>query len=436
MAGTSGLTEASERIVRLVDAALPDAPVVVALSGGADSAVLAWAISAAGRSVRAVTVDHGLPASPGLIDAARAVAGVLGVPHTVLPVAPASSEGDLRDLRYAALEDEAKPEEVVVTGHTADDQAETVLGNLLRGAGTAGLGGMPARSGRLLRPLLDVTRAQVREVAADLRLPFADDPDNVAAHRRRSRLRTETIPYLEERFNPAVRQALLRTGRIAAEDDRALEAWARDIPISAGPAQARVAAASLSTLPTAVASRVARRLLREVFSPHAGTAADVAAVLGVAGGAANRAGLSRGWLVEREGASVVLHPGAQAGVPEPVVLPVPGRVDFGAWMISAVVAPRPPVPRPLGRWTAVIPAGTQPLRVRAARPGETIPMHGGSKRVADALREAGVPVRLRRTWPVLERDGTMVWLVGARLAAGTAVGSDAPIWVLRAEVPS
>lgn len=419
----------------MVDAALPDAPIAVALSGGADSAVCAWAVAASGRPVRAIVVDHRLPASANLVSAAEAVAERLSLGCEVVAVGPGrGDEGELRELRYAAVEAVAEPGEVLVTGHTADDQAETVLGNLIRGAGAGGLAGIPAQRGRWLRPLLEVTRAEVRAVAEELGLPFADDPDNVSTDLRRSRLRVEAIPYLEERFNPAVRGALRRAGRLAAEDDLVLEQRAAAVAASAGPDEARVAAAALTTVPPAVSSRVVRRMLRGVFAPYPGDARDVRAVLDVAAGVVARAGLSRGWLAEREGAAVVVHPDAPRAAPGPVELPSPGRVAFGRWTVSAEPLPRPPSPRPLGRWTALIDDVPGGLVVRVARPGETIPMGDGSKRVADALREAGVPARLRATWPVLERGGTMVWLVGARLAAGSAARTDAPVLMVHAEV--
>ena len=117
-------------------------------------------------------------------------------------------------------------------------------------------------------------------------------------------------------------------------------------------------------------------------------------------------------------------------------MPVPGRAEFGGWVFSTERADERPIPSPLGRWVAVIDEAPGPLVVRAVDPGDTIPMADGSKRVVDALREAGVPASLRPTWPVLERDGTMLWLVGARLASQAAAAAGAPVVVVRAEVPT
>jgi tRNA(Ile)-lysidine synthetase-like protein len=172
----------------------------------------------------------------------------------------------------------------------------------------------------------------------------------------------------------------------------------------------------LVTLPEAVASRVARRALRVLLHPYAGLRSDVEAVLEVARRGGRRP-LSGDHLVVHEGPLVALHPVGAVKPPAPVTLEAPGAAGFGPWRLTAV--PREPGdPRPIGVHAAVLPAG--PLTVRAATPGDTVALRDGSKRVVDALREAGVPERVRPRWPVVERDGTIAWVVGARVAHGTA----------------
>ena len=123
--------------------------VVIALSGGPDSAAVAALAREAGICTRAVHVDHGLPASPAMRAAAIAVAEKLGIQLEVVEVRPAgTSETELRAARYEALLEHVGPNETIVTGHTSDDQAETVLMNLFRGAGPRGLAGIPARRGQ------------------------------------------------------------------------------------------------------------------------------------------------------------------------------------------------------------------------------------------------------------------------------------------------
>ena len=392
-----------------VTAFVPTGPVVIALSGGADSAALALAAVAREDPVRAITVDHGLPGSALLVAAAREIAAVLGLTHEVVEAHGGVSETDLRLARMEAIEAALRPGEVVLTGHTRDDQAETVLGNLLRGAGPAGLAGIPARRGVWIRPMLDISREAARRIAGLAGLPFVDDPQNDDPAIRRNQLRQVTIPSLETRYNPALKAALARTARLAAADDEMLEKRAAAVPIKREEEAVLVPAAALATLPTPVGSRVARRAIRMLLDPYPGSAEDVAAVMDAVSGTIGQ--LSGGLLAEREGPFVTIHSPEAPAVPKPVELPVPGSVRFGAWLIVSGAEGD----AALGRQGAVI-AATGPLVVRAVAPGDRIRVKGGTKKVFDALGEAGVPRRLRRRWPVVESGGRVAWLVSIRAA--------------------
>lgn len=414
-------------------AGLPEAPLLIALGGGADSAVCAWAAVELGRPARAATVDHGLPASPSLIDAARRLAGRLRLPHRLLP-APADgrSEEALRVARYRALEEAAAPGELIVTGHTRDDQAETVLANLLRGAGTGGLAGIPPRRGRWCRPLLGVSRAEARAAADALGLPYADDPENEDQARRRNLLRHRVIPALEQEVGPGVRAALARAAGLLAADDAELGRPAAAVPLRRDVDAVRLPAACLSTLPEPVAGRAVRRALRLVLAPYPGVGEDVRAVLRVAAGEAACLPIQGGHLACREGPWVALvAPGPLPGL-APVPLSVPGEVCFGRWRVAAEGPLPRPSPVPLGRRAALAdPALAKVgLTVREAAPGDRVDTGGGSKAVAEALREAGVAARLRGNWPVVCSGGTIAWVAGARLAAWAAPRGPAVI-VLR-----
>lgn len=400
MADAGGLTPFPMR--DLVLRQVPSGPSVVALSGGADSVFLAWAVSER-PPVRAVTVDHGLPASAALIESAIAAAAHLGLDHAVIPAGPASpTESDLRRVRLAALEAHAACDEWILTGHTGDDQAETVLGNLLRGSGSAGLAGIPVRRGRFVRPMLALTRAEVREAVQALGLPFVDDPMNLDMGIRRNRIRLETIPMLEEAYNRRLRQALVRTGALLAADDALLDGRAAAVPVRRDEEAVLIPASALALLPVPVASRVVRRALRLLAGPHGGVARAVEAVLAVAAGAAGGE-VPGGLSVRREGPFVALA-GAPPDPPGEVSLSVPGVARFGPWTVEA------------GSGGVAVPV-SGPVTIRASRPGERVAIVGGHKSVAEALREAGVPPRLRGRWPVVEESGRIAWVVGVRVSS-------------------
>ena len=265
MAGSRRLTDLSEGILARVREHLPEGRLVVALSGGADSAVCAWAVDRLGTGPRVVHIDHGWPGSPALRKAALAVADQLGLDCRVVEVRPAagpSPEGQARLVRYEALEGELGDDEWLLTGHTMDDQAETILGNILRGAGAGGLLGIPRQRARIVRPLLEVSRAETRELAALLGLSWSDDPTNRDTSLRRNSLRREVIPYLETRFNPAFQAALVRLASSLEEDEQPQEAAAQTVPVEIVDSMVRLPAPLLSTLPRPIASRAVRRALR------------------------------------------------------------------------------------------------------------------------------------------------------------------------------
>lgn len=415
MAGTGGLSAADlDAFVAEVAAELPSERVIVALSGGADSAALAYAVARSGMKGRAVTVHHHLPGSEALVRAATRIAGDLGLEHAVIDAPGGETETELRETRLEALEKSRDAAEWILTGHTRDDQAETVLGNLIRGAGSGGLAGIPRRRFPWARPLLGVPRERTRAVARSVGLPFVDDPENEDPSVRRNRLRNEVIPLLEREFNPELREALARTAEFVAADDEVLEARAAAVPIRCEEEAVLVPAAALAVLPVPVAARVARRALRVVLDPYPGTAADVAAVLTAVSGRTGQ--IAGGFLAQREGALVAIHPGEPPPPPKPVILETPGESAFGPWRIRAGA----PGSAGLGRHGAVVPAG--PLVVRAARSGDRIAILDGAKKVFDALAEAGVPPRLRARWPVLESGGTILWVVAVRVADGQGGG--------------
>ena len=224
------------------DQLIPDGvPLVIAISGGADSSALLLAASqlAPGRRWRLVAahVDHMLRPSSGHDSAvARALAERLSVPFherrvdvaSLARTAGASLEAAGREARYSFFEEIADAlgeDGLIATGHTADDSAETVLLNLARGSGVAGLRGIPVRRGRVVRPLLGARRAELRRALIATDVPFVDDESNSDPRFARNRVRAEVMPALE-RLNPAVVEALLRLATLAGDDDDLLTATA------------------------------------------------------------------------------------------------------------------------------------------------------------------------------------------------------------------
>lgn len=274
----------------------PGTAVACAVSGGADSTALMALAVAAGCTVEAVHVDHGL--RPGSADEAVVVArnaALLGASFRSLSVDVVDGpnlEARARAARYAALPDG------ILTGHTADDQAETVLINLLRGA----VGGLGAMRRGTQRPLLALRRHETEAVCAELGLEVVVDPSNADPRHLRNRVRHELLPLLADLSQRDPVPVLVRQADLARADSDLLDDLAADLD----PTDAR----ALAELPPALARRAIRRWLDTGYPPDAAT---VERVLAVARGEALGTDVGGGRRVSRHRQRLVLDVPEGAG---------------------------------------------------------------------------------------------------------------------------
>jgi len=217
--------------------------VLVAASGGADSTALALALKELGCNIALAHIHHGIRGKAATADArfVRALAKSLKVPFFFekfnVP-AEAKNSGDslemvARRVRRDFLRATARAEgfRLIATGHTADDQVETVLMRIVRGTSVSGLAGIAYSSKRggltTIRPLRDVTHDQVIAYLKQQKQAWREDASNADDFAMRNRVRHEILPLLEKRLNPSVRQALLRLADIAAAEDEVMAGLAK-----------------------------------------------------------------------------------------------------------------------------------------------------------------------------------------------------------------
>ncbi len=210
--------------------------ILLAVSGGADSTalmlVLARHAERLAMRVEVATLDHGLRAessaeAAGVIHRAQSL-GLVAHARRLSLFDGAGLEQRARDARYpelAAIKNE-RGLELIATAHTASDQAETVLMRLARGSALGGASAIHARLGGVIRPLLSLTRDQVRSYLAALNEPFIEDPMNVDPRFLRVRVRRELLPLFESTAGPKVAEHLARFAQYAGEDEALLEQWA------------------------------------------------------------------------------------------------------------------------------------------------------------------------------------------------------------------
>lgn len=244
-----------------------DARILVGVSGGPDSALLVGTLALlaprVGFSVEAVHVNHGLGAHARVLEeGARAVCERFQVPlHQRAVTVPVDGglglEGAAREVRHAAMNDVlvSRACDFLATGHTATDVAETFLQRVLEGAGR-GQGALPERDGNRLRPLLELTRDDVRRITRDAGIPCAADPMNEDPDLLRGFIRSSVWPVLSSRFG-GIDRTLARAALHAREDHDALENWATRSWSEEGGLSRDVA----RTLPIAVLTRALRQMV-------------------------------------------------------------------------------------------------------------------------------------------------------------------------------
>ena len=385
-----------------------DGLVLCAVSGGADSMYLLARLQELGYAVAAGHYNHGLRGVEADRDEAfvRDFCAARGIPFVsekgdVAAFAAAQgmgTEAAARTLRYAFLERVADTlgAAVIATAHTAGDNAETVLLHLARGAGLKGLGGIPPKRGRVVRPMLDVTRAEVESYLAEHDIQYVTDSTNGEDDYARNRVRHGAVPALES-VDPAFVRAVGRTAALVREDETFLQSLAEEF-LEQYADENSVDAGALAAQPWPVASRAVRLLAgRDMALVH------VQAILKAAagGGAADVPDLR----VASSGGRLVFDPVGAAPIPERV-LPVPGEVYVpeAGWLIRARKFTA--MPRDVHKSYNIFYFQCEnicgSISVTGRRPGDTYRPagRGCTKKLKQLLREAGIP-----SW---KRDGVLV----------------------------
>ncbi len=378
-----------------------DSRVLAAVSGGPDSTALLLALHELGVEVTAAHFDHALRPGSALDGAHVArLCARLGIrllsERRAQPLAGGSIQAAARAARYEFLERarQAAGAELIATAHIAGDQAETVLMNILRGADVRGLRGIPARNGRIVRPLLTVTRSSVEQYLAARGQSARDDPSNRDLRFTRARVRYLLIPAL-----PPVEQRLIR---IAAAAAAAGERLAEAAPGGAEPAARRTALLQLYEAAGGPSPALARRHLTE---------------------------MDRLLQAGRTGASLALPGGLRFRV-----LPgaVPEIAREGQRRPEAKLHQRQCPGCRRSQHAVHLAAGALTLGTR--RPGLRIhlPAGRGTKKLQDLFVDAKVPRHERDSYPLVFLDGELAWVPGIAADARFTTPSERPgrhVWL-------
>lgn len=421
----------------------------VAFSGGADSTALLAAAAVLRRrfrwQLRALHVNHHLQASADVwARAARATAKRLGVPCTVLdaPVRLArglSPEAAARAARYTALRGQLHAGEWLLLAQHEDDQAETLLLQLLRGAGVAGLSAMPAKAGPMLRPLLQVTRAQLQAYLRRRDIAWIEDPSNADERFDRNYLRQRVLPLLRARW-PSLGLTISRSAALAAEAQQLLAAQA-DLQLQVARDGAALRVTVLRRLDEAARRNALRRWLewREVPMPDQRRLQEIAGPMLRARFDAQPVVCWPGGRVRRHGALLYA---AVEGNPAmaPAVRPAAGAADAGRLAWDWLRVPRLALPG--GAWLALQPDphgdmsyAALPARVtvRFRNADGTVGSQRGGQRLKRLLQSQALPPWQRDAVPLVYAGRRLIavgdWWRAAELGLGlsaSAAGRLAP----------
>jgi tRNA(Ile)-lysidine synthase len=408
--------------VSVLEAARPlipaGSPLLVLVSGGGDSVCLLDVAVRLDARVSALHVNYGLrDGAAGDEELVRDLCGRFGVPLFAERVALGDPAGNLqeraRDARYALAERLAEGD--YAAAHTASDQAETLLYRLAVSPGSRALHGMSPRRGRLVRPLLGVTREEVRAYLRSRGLEWREDPSNADRRFARARVRHDLIEALRT-IGPAAEQTIAETARQLREEAEVLDAAVEDAlgVLGGGPG---VSASELIRQPAAVRRLVLRHLAEQAGGELG--AGDTERILALGGRGSKSLDLGGGVRVVVEYGTLRFTRAGEAAVPDPVVLTVPGRARFGDWDVEAAAGAPGEVS---------VTGVTGPLTVRAWREGDRMrPIGlGGTKTLQDLFTDKKVPRELRRTLPVVVvGNDAIVWVAGVAVDERFAAGADA-----------
>src|SRR5262245_19343329 len=397
-----------------------------AVSGGADSVCLLHILLELGFTPHVLHLNHGLRGEESRQDAefVRALAAQLGLAVTIrdATLAPGNLEESARGARLDFFREMIASGTVdrVALGHTRNDQAETVLFRLLRGAGTAGLAGIrPVTADGIVRPLIEVDRAEVERYLRERHIAWREDSTNSGRQFARNRIRHDLLPQLARDWNPAIVETLAHTASFAAAEEEYWNGEIERFPLTAKHGGILAAADSLAGLPVALGRRVVRRAielakgdLRQVDFRHVERILELAAP-------------SRGHgRVQIPGLDVVrsfnwVRFGGLAPSPYSIPVTIPGFLPIpGSDCSLSLELIEKTETSGLSHYVYNIEMGcldwprlSGSLEIRNWRPGDRYrPCDvARSQKLKTLFQQARIPLWERRGWPVLV-DGTgIVW---------------------------
>jgi tRNA(Ile)-lysidine synthase len=426
----------------------------VAVSGGADSVFLLHALRELGLRLSVIHIEHGIRGAASIADAdfVARLAASFGLPFYVRKADVPAIEGNLeeaaRNVRQAFYAELIASGQVdrVATGHTRSDQAETVLYRILRGSGLTGLSGiLPVTGEGVVRPLLEIDRAEIEAWLRQRDIAWKEDETNQDRTFARNRLRQEVLPLLREAFNPQLNQALAHLAALAHDEEAYWDAeLASHLPRTARHQPQVLTASQLAAAPPAFARRLIRRAMEIAKGDLRGI--EFAHIERVLRMARSQDGHDR---FQAPGIDVcrsfdLIRLSASGLTPNDthdfsIAIPVPGSVELpgsGARIILQVLEKEAPEQGTTQPCATVVNEldwqrfgrgrGAPSLELRNWRPGDQYRRIGQSKpeKIKFFFQEARIPLWERGNWPIITYNEAIIWARRFGAAAEFATGPE------------
>ena len=423
-----------------------DQPIIIAVSGGADSISLLHILSSLYPAATriAVYVDHGLrpletDAEIKLVQQQAVLCSARFVTVAVNVLGErekkkCSLEVAARNLRYQAL-DEVRSKfkaQAIAVGHTADDQAEEVLLRLIRGSGSTGLSGMNIRHGNIIRPLLHETKESLLHFLRTQNIPFCEDSSNADRRFLRNRIRLSLLPELEKNYNKSMRQTLLQTASILQEEDALLTALTdNDFQKVVQQSDERIILdlSQFSLTHPAIQRRILEKICWKMASRP--SFKKIASLQRLATARkSSEVHLPEGLRAIRQQGSILFHfPSKEKGYRgpalvkknyTPVTVPGVGKYQVPAINRELLIEETSLSPKTVAHSDLLLLDASTiqfPLTLRPHIPGERFHPLGapGRKKISSFLTDRKIPAMERQRYPVLISQDTIIAIVGLRI---------------------
>lgn len=425
--------------------------VICAVSGGADSTAMLHMLCALQAEleirVSAAHYNHRLRGEESDRDEAfvRSLCRTLGVPLTVSGGDVArraeetgeSIEEAARKMRYAFLEGLGG---TVATAHTADDNLETVLLNLVRGTSLRGLCGIPPKRGKVVRPVLCLTREEIEKYLKEQSLPHVEDSTNAERDVRRNRIRLDVVPLLRQE-NPAAAQTVLRAGALLRQDEAYLEQAAEELR-QAAERDGGWSCAVLKHAPETIRSRAVRQILQRISAPKL-TSAHIRAVCALIASEdpSAEAALPGGWTAARQYELLTLGERTCAPLWKPVTLcmngvtPIP---ELGLQIRCHMEQGAQKKPQNENSATTFI-CGcdmmekNQTLLARPRASQDTMRVSGGHRTLKRLMIDRKIPAAQRSSLPVIVCGSYVIGVYGVGENLDNTAGESGRVCVIEIE---